>query len=452
MNNTNFNYLPFLVVDDEVNVLASLKKVLEKEGYTVITARNGKEAMKMVTENQFSVIITDINMPEMNGFQLLHKIKNYDSQIEVIMITGQGTIEHAVEAIKAGAYDYITKPFKRTDILKVAEKAYEKFNLSNENRLLKKQLSELQYDRYTFIGQSKQAVKIRELISRIASTSSSVLITGESGTGKEVIARLIHANSSRKDKPFVAVNCGAIAENLVESELFGHVRGAFTGAIKDREGLFKAAGDGTLFLDEISTIPLNLQVKLLRVLEEMEIMPVGSTKTIPVNARIIAATNRNLTEEVKNNRFREDLFFRLNVIEINIPSLKDRKEDIPLMMTFFIDRFNKELKKNVKGFAPEVLHTLKNHNWAGNVRELENVIERAMIFCDNDLLQLEHLPQLLTERVHATSLTLKDALTDFEKEHIRMVLDMTNGDKKETARILDMGVSSLYRKMSELDI
>ncbi len=368
------------------------------------------------------------------------------------MVTGHGTIERAVEAIKAGAYDFISKPFKRADMLRIVEKALEKFSLARENSFLKQQLAEIEHQKHNFIGSSSHAREIKSLVRRIANTPSNILISGESGTGKEVIARMIHNNSDRMDKPFVAVNCGAISEHLMESELFGHLKGSFTGAIRDKEGLFISAKNGTLFLDEISTIPLNLQVKLLRALEEHEVLPVGSTKTYPIAARIIAASNRDLQKEVAENRFREDLFFRLNVIEVNIPPLRQRAEDIQLLTTYFIERMNKGLNKNVQGVSVEALHALQAHSWPGNVRELENVIERAMIFCDDELILSKHLPPMFLAQENNSPTSLKEAVAHFEKKHIGTILTLTNGDKKEAARLLDLGVSSLYRKISELGL
>jgi len=442
-----------LVVDDENSVRQSLKKVLQREGHNVLEAANGKAARRCLDSTEIALVISDMNMPEMNGMELLRSLRTSHPESEFIMITGHGTIEKAVEAMRIGAYDFITKPFKRMDILHVVDKALERHQLAMENRSLKNQLKALQSERHNFVGNSRSAQEIRSLIGRIAPTPSNVLISGESGTGKEVVARLIHENSERARDPFMAVNCGAIPDNLIESELFGHVKGSFTGAVKDKEGLFRAAAAGTLFLDEISTIPVNLQVKLLRVLEEQEIMPVGSTKTLPVKARILAATNRDLQREVQENRFREDLYFRLNVIELRIPPLRERRDDIMLLAAWFIERMNKELNKKVKAVTPAAQEYLLNHDWPGNVRELENVIERAMIFCDDEHIESHHLPPELTRnRDRKTPQNLRQALDDFERRHILNVLEAHGGDKKEAASALGLGLSSLYRKMNELDI
>ncbi len=445
------NKYNILVVDNEEAIRHSIARVLQKAGHEVREARNGRQALDLLAETSFALIISDKNMPHMDGLELLKAVKKEHPIIEFIIITGHGSIEDAVKAMRMGAYDFITKPFKKDELLHLTNKALERYQLTIENRRLKRQLQAIQSDRYNFIGHSEAARHIKNLITRIAPTPSNVLITGGSGTGKEVIARLIHSHSDRADKSFVAINCGAISDNLIESELFGHVRGSFTGAIRDKEGIFTVAGDGTLFLDEISTIPVNLQVKLLRVLEEHEVQPVGATKSYPVKARIIAATNRDLRQEIAAGRFREDLYFRLNVIEIDVPPLTERSDDIPLLVTYFIKKMNHELNKNVQGASAEVLHILQSYNWPGNVRELENVIERAMIFCDDELLQIEHLPTFFTDQ-NKEPLGLKAAIHFFERKHILSVLRITRGDKKETARLLKVGVSSLYRKMTELGI
>lgn len=442
-----------LIVDDEASIRKSLSKILEREGYTTFEANSGNSAIKIINDQNIFLVISDLSMPSMDGFDLLKTIKKDDALIEFIMITGHGTIEKVVESIKAGAYNFITKPFKRADFLPLVEKAFEKYALAVENRSLKIQLAKLENDKYHFIGNAPQVENIRKLVSRIANAPSNVLITGESGTGKEVIARLVHYSSDKKSLPFIAVNCGAIPENLIESELFGHLKGSFTGAINDKDGLFVAAGAGTLFLDEISTLPVNLQVKLLRAIEEHEVKPVGSNKSFAVKARIIAATNRELEKEIAAKRFREDLYFRLNVLEIKIPPLRERISDISLLAAFFISRINKELSKNVRDISVDVLHLLQNHNWPGNVRELENVIERAMIFCDDSTIKKHHLPAFLTSPAQVpASMNLKDALSDFERKHIQSILILTHGDKKEAAKIMGLGVSSLYRKMTDLGL
>ncbi len=452
--NANNQGVPLLVVDDEQSVRDSLERVLEKEGFQVFTAESGRQAREILQKEPIALVLTDLRMPEISGLDLLRQVKKQYPDTEVILITGHGTIEKAVEAMKEGAYDFITKPFKRAEILRAVNKALEKQSLARENRLLKEQLKSSFENKIQFIGKSKQAHEIMQLVDRVAPLPSTVLITGESGTGKEIIARMIHMKSPRAGKRFVAVNCGAISENLIESELFGHVKGAFTGAIRDKEGLFKIASGGTLFLDEISTIPINLQVKLLRALEEHEIMPVGSTRTIPVDVRIIAASNRDLLKEVEEGRFREDLYYRLNVIGINIPPLRERREDIPLLVDYFIQKFNRELNKNVRGVSHQVMQMFLTYQWKGNVRELENAIERAMILCDGDQILPEHMPQNFAnlEVQPMVKSGLKEAVMAFEKSQILKTLEIVDGDKKAAAKLLGLSISSLYRKMSELGL
>ncbi len=454
MNANNQPGVPLLVVDDEQSVRDSLERVLEKEGFQVYTADSGRRAKEILQREPIALVLTDLRMPEVSGLDLLRQVKKQYPDTEVILITGHGTIEKAVEAMKEGAYDFITKPFKRAEILRAVNKALEKQSLARENRMLKEQLKSSFENKIQFIGKSKQAHEIMQLVDRVAPLPSTVLITGESGTGKEIIARLIHLKSPRANKRFVAVNCGAISENLIESELFGHVKGAFTGAIRDKDGLFKIASGGTLFLDEISTIPINLQVKLLRALEEHEIMPVGSTRTIPVDVRIIAASNRDLMKEVEEGRFREDLFYRLNVIGINIPPLRERREDIPLLVDFFIQKFNRELNKSVRGVSPQVMQMFLTYQWKGNVRELENAIERAMILCDGDQIMPEHMPQNFSsaEVQPVVKSGLKEAVMAFERSQILKTLEIVDGDKKAAAKLLGLSISSLYRKMSELGL
>lgn len=444
-----------LIVDDERGVRDSLSRVLAREGYELHLAASAREAERILGEEEVAVVISDYRMPDKSGIDLLKAAKKKSPDIEFILITGHGTIEKAVEAMKEGAYDFITKPFKRAELLRIVTKAFEKYNLEYENRLLREELASSTEARNKFIGQSRNAREIMQLVSRVAPLPSTILITGESGTGKEIIARMIHQSSPRARKRFVAVNCGAISENLIESELFGHIKGSFTGAIRDKEGLFKVASGGTLFLDEISTIPLNLQVKLLRALEEHEIMPVGGTRPIPVDVRIVAASNRDLMQEVESGRFREDLYYRLNVVGIVIPPLRDRKDDIPLLVEHFLHKFNVELKKSIKGVSPEVLQAFLAYEWKGNVRELENALERAMILCDDDLIRLEHLPQSFAATAleqTATQGGLKNSVMEFEKMQILNTIKMVDGDKKAAAKLLGLSVSSLYRKISELGL
>ncbi|NOY76645.1 MAG: sigma-54-dependent Fis family transcriptional regulator [Calditrichaeota bacterium] len=443
-----------LVVDDEAHIRSSLQKVLEREDYVVSTAATAEEALQLLENEIFHVVLTDQKLPGMNGLKLLHIIKERFPATEVILITGYGTVETAVEAMREGAYDFISKPFKRIMIVKVVAKALEKQLLSEENRFLRSQLLEpIQPDQ--IISESPAMKAIMKMVKRVAPLISTVLITGESGTGKEVIARAIHRLSPRRDKQFVAINCGAIPENLLESELFGHVRGSFTGAVRDKEGFFKVASGGTLFLDEIGNIPVNLQVKLLRAIEEKSIIPVGGTRPIQVDIRIIAATNMNLEKEVEAGRFREDLFYRLNVVGIELPPLRNRQEDILPLARFFIQRNNQILGKSVTGLSPDAEDVLLHYHWKGNIRELENVIERGMILCDGPLIKREDLPANMCSAVDP-ELTydgeLKEAVQRFERRFILRVLMKTKHDKRLAAQKLGLSLSSLYRKMNELGI
>jgi len=443
-----------LVVDDEASIRESLQRVLEREGYRVVLAEQASEALRLLEEETIQVALVDLKLPGEDGLSLLKKIKSRHSAVEVILITGYGTIETAVEAMKQGAYDFITKPFRRAVIVRAVAKAAERQELVLENRFLRQQL-EATTGPLKIIGRSRAMEHVMHLVDKVAPLNSTVLITGESGTGKELIAKAIHAKSPRRNRRFVAINCGAIPENLMESELFGHLKGAFTGAHRDKEGLFKIASGGTLFLDEIGNIPPNLQIKLLRAIEEREILPVGSTRPIRVDIRIIAASNRDLAREVEEGRFREDLYYRLNVMEIHIPPLRERREDIPLLVDHFIHLHNGLLNKRVRGVDQETLHILMNYHWKGNVRELENVIERAMILCEGEVITPQHLPPNLmgsNETCQTSHGRLKDALRQFERQYIIKVLEQVNHDKKAAAQILGVSQSSLYRKLSELRI
>ncbi|MDP3682822.1 MAG: sigma-54 dependent transcriptional regulator, partial [Ignavibacteria bacterium] len=381
-----------LVVDDEKDINDSLSFILEKEGYLVEQAENGKVAYDKILSSYYDLVITDIEMPMMKGTELLEKISAITPQTSVIMITAYGSLETTIKALRNGAQDYILKPIEFDEILIKIKRLFDMKNLISENQLLRKEIQRT-YDFSELVGKSLAMNKVFEMIQTVAETESTVLITGNSGTGKELVARAIHFNSKRKSKPFVAVNCGAISENLIESELFGHKRGAFTGAISDKEGYLKAADGGTLFLDEISEMPLQLQVKLLRVIQEKEITPVGTTYSIPINVRFVATTNKNLQNEVETGKFREDLFYRLNVVELNLPSLKERPEDIPILADHFVNKYRKEIGKNVKGIDSSAMRALLHYEWRGEVRELENIIERSVIFAKNEFITVEDLPQ-----------------------------------------------------------
>jgi DNA-binding NtrC family response regulator len=444
-----------LVVDDEQIIRESLSFVLKKENYTVDEAENGKDAFKKVQDNYYDLIITDLEMPEMKGIELLENIRNMNIQSSIIVITAFGSLDTAISALRNGASDYILKPIEFEELLIKVKKLFEIKNIILENSLLRKEIQRT-FDFDNIVGKSNNMKRVYETIQTVADTDSTVLITGKSGTGKELVARALHYKSKRKNKAFIAVNCGAISENLIESELFGHKKGAFTGAISDKEGYMKAAEGGTLFLDEISEMPLQLQVKLLRSIQEKEYTPVGTSLSLPVNVRFIASTNRELKEEVNSGNFREDLYYRLNVIEINLPPLKDREEDIPLLADHFLDKYRKEMNRNIKGIAQDAIRSLVNHEWKGEVRELENVIERAVIFCKEDFITLKDLPASFRPDSEITDYSvpgsLEEALRKFEKDLILQTLESNDYNKEKTSDILKVGLSTLYRKLKELDI
>jgi two-component system NtrC family response regulator len=383
-----------LIVDDEKNYLLVLEALLTDAGYEVITRDNASEALEIITSHDLDLVITDMRMPGVDGMEFLVQLRALQPEIPVIMMTAYATVEKAVEAMKQGAFDYITKPFKNEELILTIRKALEMHRLKEENRLLSRELQE----RFKFgniVGKSRVMRQVYEIIEKVAQTRASVLITGESGTGKELIARAIHFNSPRSDKPFVSVNCSALPETLLESELFGHERGAFTGAVTRRKGRFELAHNGTLFLDEVGDMSSALQVKLLRVLQEMRFERVGGTATLKVDARLVAASNRDLKREVELGRFREDLYYRLKVVHINIPPLRERRDDIPLLVHHFLKKVAKANGLPVKNVSHEAVKYLYQYDWLGNVRELENVIERAVILCDGN----EIRPQDLTEEL-----------------------------------------------------
>ncbi len=386
-----------LIIDDEKNYLLILDDLLSDEGYRVLTADTAEEGLHIFQDNELDVVITDMKMPGMDGMSLLERVHIADPDLPVIMLTAFGSVEKAVEAMRKGAYDYIEKPFKNEELKLTIRKAIDHYRLVRQNRLMSRVLQE----RYRFsniIGKSAPMQKVYELIEKVAPTRATVLITGESGTGKELIARAIHYNSTRKDKSFISVNCGALPETLLESELFGHEKGAFSGAVSQRKGRFEMAHEGTLFLDEISEMSPPLQVKLLRVLQEMEFERVGSSQTIRVDVRVVAASNRNLKEEVAANRFRADLFFRLNVLHIGLPPLRKRTDDIPLLVNHFLDKYGMEKEPGKRlTFEPEAFRRLLEYPWPGNVRELENAVERAVILATGDRITLQDLPSEIRE-------------------------------------------------------
>lgn len=444
-----------LVVDDEDIIRESLSYILKKEKYDVDEAANGKIASEMLKNKSYDLVITDLEMPEMKGVELLEEIKKTNVQTNTIIITAYGSVDTAIAALRSGASDYILKPVEFDELLIKVKKLFEVRELHLENRILRKELQR-EYDSSNIIGKSPAITQIFEMIKAVSDTDSTVLISGNSGTGKELVAKALHYNSKRSNRPFIALNCGAISENLIESELFGHKKGAFTGAISDKEGFIKAAEGGTLFLDEISEMPPQLQVKLLRAIQEKEYTPVGTTVSLPVNVRFIASTNRNLLEQVNQGKFREDLYYRLNVIEIHLPSLKERDSDIPLLADFFLDKYRKQMNKNILGISNDAMRALMNHEWKGEIRELENVMERAVIFCNEDLINIKHLPMQFQSETgpadFSPSGSLDESVRRFEKDIITRALESNEFNKEKTAETLQVGLSTLYRKMKELNI
>jgi two-component system response regulator PilR (NtrC family) len=449
-----------LVADDEQSMREFLDIMLKKEGYRVTLAGNGEEVLKLIEKDIFDLVLLDIRMPKMDGIAVLKKIKAAFPETIVIMITAYASTDTAIKAMKEGAYDYITKPFKSIEEIKVIIKnALEKKNLQTENLLLKQVVK----DRYQFgniIGQSPKMQALYELLERLAPTKTNILITGESGTGKELVAKAIHYNSSRKDKAFVTLNCGAIPESLIESELFGHMKGAFTDAIATKKGLFEMADEGTIFLDEISELPLLMQVKLLRVLQDKEFKRVGGTEDIRVDVRIISATNKDLEAAVREKRFREDLFYRLNVIQIKLPPLRERREDIPVLAAHFLKKYSQELNKNINKISPEALHLLLNYGYPGNVRELQNIIERAVALGNGQELVPQHLNSYLEEQIHANKgvldldipsdgIDLEKIIEDIERALLLKALDRTKGIKKKAAELLHINFRSMRYRLEK---
>jgi DNA-binding NtrC family response regulator len=440
-----------LIVEDENVLRESLAELLAEEGHVVKQAANGKLAYEMVLKEPVDLVLSDVRMPEMDGLTLLGHLRQILPQTPVIIITAYGAIESAVAAVRAGAFDYLLKPVKFDDVLIRVQRALEFGEVTRTNQVITEQLAQGSTF-HNLIGNSQSMTRLFDLVRKLSTVRSNVLIVGESGTGKELFARAIHYNGITRGKPFVAINCGAIPETLIESELFGYRRGAFTGALRDKTGYFEAANGGTLFLDEISTLPINVQASLLRVLEERVVVPVGDTQPRSVDARIIAASNQDLEKMIADGKFREDLLFRLNVVKLQLPPLRQRKEDIPLLVQHFLDKYMKEMNKRVEGLTNGAMRALLNHNWRGNVRELENVIERAVIFAEGRPIGVEDLPFATTGITDDVGEDLKEALRQFERQHILYSLRRHKYDKTETAQHLGIGVSSLYRKLEELDI
>ena len=442
-----------LVVDDDDAHRGMLRTMLRSWGYAVEEATDGDEAVDLVREKSFDAVLTDVRMARMDGIHALKNILEYNPALPVVLMTAYSSVETAVEALRLGAYDYLVKPLDFEALRHALEKAIEHSRLSVENRELRRQLSDAA-TRPGILGRSAPIHAMQEIIATVAPTEATVLITGESGTGKELVARALHSASARAEKPLVTVNCAALAENLLESELFGHEKGSFTGADRRREGRFAQANGGTLFLDEIGEMPLTLQSKLLRALQQGEVQRVGADAAITVDVRIIAATNRDLREEVAQKRFREDLYFRLNVICIEVPPLRDRAEDIPVLAAHFLERFASRNRKNVRGFSPQALACMLRYAWPGNVRELENAVERAVILCNGDLITERELPLVVTgpapvdERQPEADASLAGLPLDtVERRAIEETLRQTGDNKSEAARQLGITRATLHNKL-----
>ena len=456
-----------LIVDDEVNIRRVLAAMLRREGYEVTTAGDGEQALAVLQKSPVHVVVTDLVMPRMGGMELLRKVAADFPDVPVILITAHGSVDSAVAALKAGAFDYITKPFEQDELRKVIAKATRAHDLERQN--LHANLGD--GDKPPLVGESAPMKQIYEMIARVADSPSTVLITGESGTGKELIAKALHRGSSRRDRPLIKVNCAAIPKDLVESELFGYERGAFTGAVSSKPGRFELADGGTLFLDEIGEVPVEMQVKLLRALQESEFERVGGIKTLRVDVRLIAATNRELKALIADGRFREDLYYRLAVVPIALPPLRDRKEDIPLLVRHFVEKYNQRLGKRVEGVDADAVALLQSYPWPGNIRELENLMERSVLFADGPVIHAGALPDSLRETSPAAPVApvgalgaiaapsgasmkeiVRQAQAELEKELIARALEETGGNVTRAAKRLQISRKSLQVKMKELGL
>ncbi|HGJ67161.1 TPA: sigma-54-dependent Fis family transcriptional regulator [bacterium] len=453
-----------LLIEDDETMRDGMTQVLKRAKHDIKTASNGIDGVEIFKKEKFDLVITDYKMEGMNGIEVLEKIKSINEETEVLIITAYGTIDMAVEAMRKGASDYTTKPFTPAEfmlrvekVLKFGEVKKNGIRLDEENKYLRQEI-EIQYNFGEIVGASEKMKSVFERLQKIAKTDSSVMIYGESGTGKEMVARAIHFQSNRHDKAFVRVNCGALAEGVLESELFGHEKGSFTGAVKRKLGRFELADKGTIFLDEIGEIPLSTQVKLLRILQEREFERVGGEETLTIDVRVIAATNRNLMKLVEEGKFREDLFYRLQVIPMELPPLRERIEDIPMLVEHFLQKKSLQLNKKQPHVSEKALKELIKYSWPGNVRELENVIERAVVLCDDDEIGLSDLPILLGDQNKTTlslpreDLTLDNALEDLERQLIGRALEKSKGVKTEAARILGLKTSALYYKLEKYNL
>ena len=463
-----------LVVDDELNLRRVLSALLARDDYDVHTAEDGEEALHVLDEHHIDMVVTDLRMPKIDGMELLRRVRAMDDELPVVIITAHGTVDNAVEALKTGAFDYITKPFDQAEVRTIVRKALRTRDLAATEATRQTESADASQEvRYGIIGISTAIQDLYAVIGRVADTPTTVLVTGESGTGKELVARALHENSSRRDKPFIKVNCAAIPRDLMESELFGYERGAFTGAVGSKPGRFELAHGGTLFLDEIGTIPTEMQVKLLRALQESEFERVGGIKTIHVDVRLVTATNSDLRKEIELGAFRDDIYYRLNVVPIRLSPLRERSDDIPLLVQHFLAKFNHRLNKKIAGISLEAEAALMEHDWPGNIRELENVIERAVLFADTQEIQVGDLPAELRQgsitlrprasvsppSAEATPTSaeglkeqVKAAMNRLERELIQRALDQTAGNVTHAARLLKISRKGLQLKMKELGL
>ncbi|SHM70660.1 sigma-54-dependent transcriptional regulator [Flavobacterium saccharophilum] len=441
-----------LIIDDEEKLRSLLARIIKSEGFEVFEAKDLKSGFKKLEQTEIDVVLCDVKLPDGNGVDFLQNIKNSFPLVEVILLTAFGNIPDGVQAMKNGAFDYIVKGDDNDKIIPLLYKAVEKVQLQKKVQQLEKRIGD-KYSFNTIIGKSKGIEQVIDLAQKVAKTDSTVLLTGETGTGKEVFAQAIHENSNRVGKSFVALNCSTFSKEILESELFGHKQGAFTGALKDKKGFIEEANGGTLFLDEIGEMPIDLQAKLLRVLETSEYIPVGDTTPKKSNFRLIAATNRDLKTESDEHRFRSDLYFRLNIFEIKLPSLRERIKDVSVLAHYFVKQFSEKTNKKTLDIADDFLQKLENYSWPGNIRELKNIIERSVILSNGDTLtsdvlpyEMQHQPEKATKSMSAFS------MQSIEKLHIQKVLNYTKGNKAETARLLEIGIATLYRKLEEYNI
>ncbi|MBU0675279.1 MAG: sigma-54 dependent transcriptional regulator [Proteobacteria bacterium] len=443
-----------LIIDDEEIALKNLSHILKSKGYEVTAMQSSSEALKILHEREFDLILTDLKMEKVDGMDILQFVRENYPESEVIMITGYATVDSAINAMRSGAYHYIAKPYKIDEVRKVVKEALEKRSLKMENRQLREQLKTYKISA-ELITNDPQMKKLMDSARQVAATDSNVMLTGESGTGKELMARFIHQSSRRSRGALLSINCGAFTEELLTNEMFGHEKGAFTGAHEAKKGLIEMADGGTLFLDEVTEMSTSMQVKLLRAIQEKEVMRVGGTEVIPVNVRLVAATNRNLQAEVSSGHFRQDLYYRLNVVSLRIPPLAERKNDIPLLIQHFIRRYSRMMEKSVKGISQEVADILQQYDFPGNVRELENIIERGIALTSSDLIEVSHLPEDLQETTLLTFRRKQGAipsLADQERAYIEWVMNKTENNKTEAAKALGIDRVSLWRKLKKFDL